>query len=83
MLDGAPAAVATQDGRPTLRIAAGTHRVEGRFRWQRMPAALQVDASTGIVDAARVGEPALRAELRDGRVWLRPRADRTVRPRWP
>jgi len=69
---GAGAPVFERDGRPTLRLARGTHQVSGRFVWSALPPVLLIPAETGVV-ALRVGGAAVAFPRRDaeGRLWLR------------
>ena len=39
-VDGAPAPVFDKDGGPRVRVAAGHHRLSGRFAWSRLPESL-------------------------------------------
>jgi hypothetical protein len=43
-IDGVPAAVVAQEGRPRILMASGSHRIDGRLAWQRTPA--QIDVPT-------------------------------------
>jgi hypothetical protein len=69
-LDGNAAPVVFHDGRPSLRLAAGTHAVSGRFSWSTRPESLSLPRQTAIVeltvDGARVAQP----ERPNGGVWL-------------
>ncbi|QVL49446.1 MAG: hypothetical protein KFB96_02680 [Thiocapsa sp.] len=66
--DGAALPVVRRDGRPTVTLAAGVHRVSGRFAWDRSPDALLIPPMVGMV-----------ALVRDGRAVPTPRLDRTNR----
>ncbi|HVO12058.1 MAG TPA: hypothetical protein VMX54_15060 [Vicinamibacteria bacterium] len=76
-LDGFPAPVFGRDGAPTLRVAAGRHRVVGRFAWSRLPESLPVPAEIGLLDLRLDGQPVARAR-RDtaGLLWLRAGSER-------
>lgn len=39
---GRPAVVMERDGVPTVRVAAGDTRLEGRFRWSELPQNLRI-----------------------------------------
>jgi hypothetical protein len=72
-LDGRPAVVVARDGGvPTVRIAAGTHRILGRFAWTHLPDSLPVPNRLALVELAVDGQT-LREPRRDeaGLVWLR------------
>jgi hypothetical protein len=47
--DGKPAIVVSQDGAPTVRLAAGRHVVTGAFAWPSLPPSLTVSSQTGLV----------------------------------
>lgn len=66
--DGAALPVVQRDGRPTVTLAAGVHRVSGRFAWDRPPDALLIPPMVGLVGL-----------VRDGRAVPTPRLDRTNR----
>ena len=66
--DGAALPVVQRDGRPTVTLAAGVHRVTGRFVWDRSPDVLLIPPIIGLV-----------ALIRDGRAVPTPRLDRTNR----
>jgi hypothetical protein len=72
-LDGRPAVVVARDGSvPTVRVAAGAHRILGRFAWSHLPDSLPVPGRLALVDLAVDGR-SLREPRRDeaGLVWLR------------
>jgi len=73
-VDGEPALVSLDAGRPALRLPAGSYRVAGRFRWDRLPETLPIPPATGLlalsIDGTAVPFPELEG---DGRVWLRGR----------
>ena len=64
--------VAEVDGLPRVRLGPGSHAIEGRFAWTRMPPGLRVPNETGLVelvlDGRRVPRPRRDAE---GAIWLR------------
>jgi hypothetical protein len=69
-LDGKPAAIVDRNGVPATRLGAGTHRLSGRFTWERRPAQLGVPPAVGLVRLTVDGKPVQRPGL-DGRtVWL-------------
>jgi hypothetical protein len=62
--------VLLRDGQPTLRLAAGRHRIEGRFEWSRRPERLAVPEAIGIV-TLQVDGVAVALPERDGaQLWL-------------
>jgi hypothetical protein len=71
-VDGIPTALFERGGRPTLRLAPGTHRLSGRFVWGALPPMLAIPPETGMV-TLRVAGAAVPFPKRDGRgrLWLR------------
>lgn len=71
--NGRAAAVLERDGRPALRLDAGSYELRGRWRWQEAPQSLAVPADTALLgltlNGAVVAIPALDEA---GRLWLRP-----------
>ena len=71
-VNGRPAAVLGREERPFVLLPVGTHKLEGRFVWPRLPEVLRVPPSTGVlaleVDGESIDFPNRDAE---GRVWLR------------
>ncbi len=69
---GKPAAVLGQDGRPVVRLAAGTQEISGRLEWKAMPQNIPLPPATGIVLLDVEGQP-VEAPLWDeeGRLWLK------------
>ena len=69
---GRAAVVVERDGIPTVRVAAGDTRLEGRFRWNELPQNLRIPPSLGILNLSRDGKgvdnPAWDAQ---GLLWLR------------
>ncbi len=71
-VDGRPAVVLQSGGRPYLRLAAGEHRVQGRFTWPALPEVVQIPQSTALV-RLRVEGRAVPFPRRDeeGKLWLK------------
>ncbi len=71
-LNGQPAPVTPQDGRPSIRLTPGIWEVRGRFQWATMPQQLHVPPGIGLlaltVDGSTVPFPAWDAA---GQLWLR------------
>lgn len=63
-LDGKPAVVVDHGG-PALRLAAGTHRIAGRFSWRERPQGLGIPRAVARV-ALRVDGRAIEPVERDG-----------------
>ncbi len=74
-LDGAPAVVAARLGVPTLRLAAGRHRIVGHYVWQTAPETLQVPLAYGLIELRRDGRQVTNPQrAADGELWLQPPA---------
>lgn len=70
-LDGRPAAVLEQQGRPTVRATPGNHVLAGSFSWASLPENLSVPPRTGLVTLNLHGrEMALPSLDEQGRLWL-------------
>ncbi|MFW6067225.1 MAG: hypothetical protein ACOC97_02725 [Myxococcota bacterium] len=75
-VDGSPTPVLARDGRPAVRLARGAHRIDGRFRLERLPEVLPVPPETALVDLSLDGEPVAHPRREgDGTLWLRRRAE--------
>jgi hypothetical protein len=48
-VDGKPAIVISDDGKPTARLPPGRHRLTGAFAWKRLPESLPVPPEAGLI----------------------------------
>ncbi|MGE0385781.1 MAG: hypothetical protein AB7Q97_13700 [Gammaproteobacteria bacterium] len=72
VVDGAPARVLLRNGRPGIELAPGSHRIEGRFAWDRVPESLAIAPGTGIVRLALDGNDVPWPDINDaGEIWLK------------
>lgn len=74
-VDGKPAVVLGRDGVPSVRLAAGTHRLAGQLVWAELPESLALPPSSALIQlelAGRVIDPAARDE--ENRLWLQRKA---------
>jgi len=69
-LNGTPAAVVERNGRPALRVPAGTHEISGTLSWAQRPASVVVPAQTVLVNLTVDGERIGRPEIENGTLWL-------------
>lgn len=76
-LQGGEATLLEHEGRPALRIRPGPFLVRGRFAWSRLPNALAVPPSVGLVRLLIDGAPAPVDRDAQGRLWLRDRTPST------
>ncbi len=75
--DGAPVAVVDRDGRPSLWLETeGAYSITGNVPWPRMPDALPVPPTAGIVSLAVAGQPVHDLEFSRGILRLGTRAPR-------
>jgi hypothetical protein len=70
--DGAPIAVLEHGGGPAVRLAAGTVRLEGSYRWNDIPQRIRIPREIGILALVIDGKP-VEAPVWDtqGFVWLK------------
>jgi hypothetical protein len=70
--NGAVQPIVEHDGRPSVKLPAGVFRVEGVYRWSKVPAKLSIPEEIGILaltlEGVVVESPAWDAE---GNLWLR------------
>ncbi len=72
-LNGDNATVLERDGRPALRVEAGTWTIEGRYAWERLPESLPVPPETGLVRARVNGAELPPPDIGAGELWLKRR----------
>jgi hypothetical protein len=75
-VDGKASAVLSREGKPSIKLTAGSHRVTGRFLWSALPESLALPENAGLLrlelDARAVGLP---VRDKDNRLWLQSRID--------
>jgi hypothetical protein len=69
-VNGAPAAVVARDGIPSLRLAAGSFTLSGRFTWNTRPESLPLPASSALVDLRVDNQRVAQPERPQGALWL-------------
>ena len=59
-------------GKPSIHVAPGFHRIEGRFSWAQLPEFIDFDSKTGLIELNVEGKriPFPRTEG-SGRLWIR------------
>ncbi len=67
---GKPLPVTERNGHPTLTLKKGSHRIEGRFEWNRMPQWLTLGSSTGLVRLTVDGKKIDFPQFSGGRIGL-------------
>ncbi len=70
-VDTGPAVVVERDGRPSVALTPGSHKIEGRFQWEQLPEALSLPQEIGLVALSLNGKSVNPLEIREGRLWLR------------
>jgi hypothetical protein len=73
-LNGGDVPLLEHEGLPALWVEPGPFVVRGSFAWQRLPNALPLPASVGLVRLAIDGLPVAVNRDPQGRLWLRDRA---------
>lgn len=56
-VNGAAVAVVEHDGAPAVQLAAGTHRLEGAYRWSDVPQRISLPRELGILALTMDGQP--------------------------
>ena len=69
-LDGKPVAVASRDGLPAVWLLPGTHRLSGRFVWDRLPENLAIPRDSGLITLSVKGKPVNPMFDEQGGLWL-------------
>ncbi len=72
-VNGSESVVVAQKQRPAIQLAAGRHRVSGRFVWDRLPESLPLPAEVALTAVTRDGQAWPAAERRGNALWLSPR----------
>ncbi len=65
-----PVVVLEKDGQPGLQVAAGMHRISGRFSWTRRPETLRLPIFLALLDLNVDGKVIDNPERRGERLWL-------------
>ena len=68
--NGRPQVVVLHEGGPALGLAAGHHRLEGRFDWPTLPESLPVPVDYGLVTLRIDGKPSAIPNT-PGQLWLK------------
>jgi hypothetical protein len=65
-----PAVVLERNGVPSIKLAMGSHDIDGRFQWARLPETLTISERIGLVDLRLNGTPVTRPKRDGGLLWL-------------
>lgn len=69
--DGRPAVIESGEDRPGLRLAPGTHRITGRYVWDRLPEALSIPDNAALITLTVSGKPVPIPALNErGQLWI-------------
>ena len=73
-VDGKPVAVLGRSGVPSVKLAAGRHRLAGRFLWNALPESLVLPPAIGLLRLELNGQT-VRSPVRDddNQLWLQSR----------
>lgn len=78
-VDGSSVAVMNRGGVASIHLLPGSHRINGRFAWPRMPDMVRVPPSVGllslVVDGRKIDSPLVDDQ---GRLWLNERQSTDV-----
>ncbi|MCC7517770.1 MAG: hypothetical protein IT578_01145 [Verrucomicrobiae bacterium] len=70
--DGQPIAVVEKNGRPSVQLEPGAHRLSGEYRWAEMPRKVRVPADCGIVALSVEGKAVVSSSWDgEGFLWLK------------
>lgn len=69
-VDGRARAVVARDGRPTLRIGPGSHRVGGQLTWVTRPASISIPREAALVSLRVDGETVAHPVIEGDTLWL-------------
>ena len=76
-VDGQVVPVTEAGGRPRVRLAPGSHHIEGRFLWRALPQFLPIPPGTALVALGVLGTPVAEPVIDPpGRLWIRGRTAR-------
>jgi len=69
-VDGTAQPVVEHGGGPALRVAAGSHQVEGELEWERRPESLRVPELIAAVELVLDGQPVFPLQRSGAWLWL-------------
>ena len=76
-VNGSGATVIQRDGVPSIRLARGSHRLQGRFEWDERPGVLRVPPQSGLIALTVGGQRVARPEINRNGVFLGERQRQT------
>ncbi len=79
-VDGKDAVVLEIDGKPSVMVTKGTHRILGKFAWTTAPDGLFVPKTIGVVELTLDGERVAFPKRTDERLWLESSAGASGEP---
>ena len=65
------ARVMAHQGKPGIKLAAGSYKITGDFFWDRMPDSLTIPQDTGLFSLTINGKDIFSPTLKNGHVWLK------------
>jgi hypothetical protein len=77
-IGGAAQAAVLRQGRPMIRLAVGSYRINGSLSWTTRPASIPVPVQTGLLRLTLDDQAITNPEIEDGQLWLGLRAGAIV-----
>ncbi len=63
--------VMNRQGKPSVKLAAGSYLIKGEFFWDKIPENLTIPINTGIIDLSINGKTIAYPAIKKSRVWLK------------
>jgi hypothetical protein len=79
LIDGAPGVLLEQKGKPAVRLAPGSHQIDGEFRWPQLPDTLKIPAESGIVALRLHDRQVTYPVIKEGSLWLKSQGESDAR----
>ncbi|MCK5122383.1 MAG: hypothetical protein KAQ91_10380, partial [Methylococcales bacterium] len=70
-INNKPALIVEQQGKPGIKLAAGSYLIKGVFFWDRMPESLAIPENTGILSLRINGKAIAYPSIKRNMVWLK------------
>jgi hypothetical protein len=66
-----PALVMERKGRPAIKLAPGSYKLEGEFKWDYIPDYILIPQDTGLIELTVNGKAIEIAGMQQGQLWLK------------
>jgi len=70
-LNGKLASITRVNNHPVIHLMPGLHRLEGRISWSKIPDAIDISPSTGLVELWQNGQRQLTVNRNKDKLWLK------------